>query len=93
MYDFSPSRKVSLQMTTNGNCKFIRYFLTEKEWFISLVLVYLCVHRLLFGINKKILYRSCTEIRINPKLLEGGILKCNIENSSFGQTKISYLGF
>ena len=68
-------------------------FQTENKLFIRIIWIYPCLHILHFGINKRILDRSCTEIGMKFKNQNESGLKCNIENLFLGKTEMENLGF
>ena len=47
--------EIFLQTSTNGSYQLTKHFPTENEWFISWILIYPCVHKWPFGINKRIM--------------------------------------
>ena len=70
MYNHSPVGGISLKTSNNGSCYLPRYFPTEDELMISWIRIYPCVHRWPFGLNKRELGISCTEVGINAKYAE-----------------------
>ena len=54
--------KNQLQTSTNGSNKLTEHFKTENEWFILIIIIYLCIHKWTFNTNIRRLDRSCTDI-------------------------------
>ena len=80
-------------MFTNGSYQLTRYFPIEIEWLVPRILIYTNVYGLNFCSKKCDWVDHIQKLELTIDEIIESRLKCDIDESFFGKTKMEYLGF